>query len=69
MKLLNEDLDLHFQHPIKKKNCRQKALRNIVKQLEERYEGLECNGKVYRYTNHIPVQGRSQELEMGGAKL
>ena len=36
-------------------DCRQKALRNIVKQLKERYEGLECNGKMCRYTDHIHV--------------
>ena len=49
IELLHEDPDLWntSSASYSKKDCRQKALRNIVEQLKERYEGLECNGKLY----------------------
>ena len=38
-----------------KKGLQAKSPEKYLKQLKERYEGLECNGKMYRYTDHIHV--------------
>ena len=49
IELFHEEPDLwNVSSPsYSKKDCRQRALSNILEKLREEYEGLECNGKCF----------------------